>query len=220
MVGLGTGKIMEARKKEEARSKSISLQATLGVFCSNNYVSPIISYLPNRPIVLSASSRGDSGSLIFSSRGDSGSLLVPISPSLHHSMFNLSTIYSQSLALNSLCCKYLKTCLFSCRNWLILMTCSYTISLCLCSISASLSSRPVLSHPLRLRSTITYSLMLSQFLHPLPLQGWILLHISFIISDLFLETTTDLIFLRTSTLSYSTWYCKRCECLLNEWLNA
>lgn len=55
MVGLGTGKIMEDRKKEEARSQGISLQAALDVFCSNNYVSPIISYLPNKPTVVSSS---------------------------------------------------------------------------------------------------------------------------------------------------------------------
>ena len=149
---------------------------------------------------------------LFTIRGDNGFLLMPFSAWTHHPMFSsqhLSLPYSQSLALNFLCCKDFEEVCSPAET----LTYSHnlpshhrpllTLFLCLLIPKANSQSSfktlfschllfetvPV-SHPLLSKELIGYP----------PLS-----HLSQN-NGLFLETTIDLIFLRASTLQYSLWY--------------
>lgn len=145
-------------------------------------------------------------------------------------MFNSQHLflpYIPSPVLISLGCKYLKRYLFSWRDpdwftWpaLVSQAFAYALSqpphpqgqLLVILSDFVLPSPPLWSWP----SSSTHFFLKSEL-------GTPLLHSSLITSGLFLETTTDFIFLRAKTLSYSTWYHKSIiwkMCLLNEWLNS
>lgn len=189
---------MEGRKKGKVR---VLLSLLPWVTYAAVTVCSVASHMPNKPTVILASGP------IFFPLADvivascwSQFLHCFIIPSL------ISVSYSQSPGLNSLCCKHLRRCLFSCTDpdWFT------RPALALQAFAYALSQHPyprghflvILKHFIRPSPPLWSHLSFSRYLFLRVQLGFMLLHIFLTMSGLFLQTPTDLIFLRGRILLY------------------